>query len=86
MGFLTLRTPSGLGFIVVHTFSLVLQKISLHLTPPQHIHLKHKIKLSGNCPAGTTCYDFVVDVPSPLQKDLECVLDQHTKKPMLVMN
>jgi SWI/SNF-related matrix-associated actin-dependent regulator of chromatin subfamily D len=55
-------------------FSLVSQKISLHLTPPQPIHLEHKIKLSGNFPAGTTCYDFIVDVPSPLQKDLAAYL------------
>ncbi|KAJ6375388.1 hypothetical protein OIU77_000380 [Salix suchowensis] len=55
-------------------FSLVSQKISLHLTPPQPIHLEHKIKLSGNFPAGTSCYDFIVDVPSPLQKDLAACL------------
>ncbi|KAJ6748423.1 SWI/SNF COMPLEX COMPONENT SNF12-like protein ISOFORM X1 [Salix purpurea] len=55
-------------------FSLVSQKISLHLTPPQPIHLEHKIMLSGNFPAGTSCYDFIVDVPSPLQKDLAACL------------
>ena len=36
--------------------------------------MEHKIKLSGNFPAGTTCYDFIVDVPSPLQKDLAAYL------------
>ncbi|KAJ4835213.1 hypothetical protein Tsubulata_021039 [Turnera subulata] len=55
-------------------FALVSQKISQHLTPPQPIHLEHRIKLSGNCPAGTTCYDIIVDVPFPLQKDLAAFL------------
>ncbi|KAJ6374493.1 hypothetical protein OIU78_030076 [Salix suchowensis] len=55
-------------------FSMVSQRISLHLTPPQPILLEHKIKLSGNCPAGTACYDFIVDVPLPLQKDLAAYL------------
>jgi SWI/SNF-related matrix-associated actin-dependent regulator of chromatin subfamily D len=55
-------------------FSQVLQRISLHLTPPQPILLEHSIKLSGNCPAGTACYDFIVDVPLPLQKDLAAFL------------
>ncbi|KAJ6875784.1 SNF1-related protein kinase regulatory subunit gamma-1-like [Populus alba x Populus x berolinensis] len=55
-------------------FSQVLQRISLHLTPPQPILLEHSIKLSGKCPAGTACYDFIVDVPLPLQKDLAAFL------------
>ncbi|KAB5525127.1 hypothetical protein DKX38_022876 [Salix brachista] len=55
-------------------FSMVSQRISLHLTPPQPILLEHKIKLSGNCPAGTACYDFIVDVPLPLQNDLAAYL------------
>ncbi|XP_050223113.1 SWI/SNF complex component SNF12 homolog [Mercurialis annua] len=55
-------------------FAMVSQKISQHLIPPQSIHLEHRIKLSGTCPAGTTCYDIVVDVPSPLQKDLAAFL------------
>lgn len=55
-------------------FAMVSQKISQHLTPPQPIHLEHEIKLSGNCPSGTACYDIVVDVPFPLQKDLAAFL------------
>lgn len=55
-------------------FTMVSQKISHHLTPPQPIHLEHRVKLSGNCPAGTTCYDIVVDGPFPLQKDLAAFL------------
>ncbi|KAF2302640.1 hypothetical protein GH714_000549 [Hevea brasiliensis] len=55
-------------------FAVVSQKISQHLTPPQPIHLEHRVKLSGNCPAGTTCYDIVVDIPFPLQKDLAAFL------------
>ncbi|XP_002511197.2 SWI/SNF complex component SNF12 homolog [Ricinus communis] len=60
-------------------FAMVSQKISQHLTPPQPIHLEHRIKLSGNCPAGTTCYDIIVDVPSPLQKDLAAFLASSEK-------
>lgn len=55
-------------------FAMVSQKISQHLTLPQPIHLEHRIKLSGSCPSGTTCYDIIVDVPFPLQKDLAAFL------------
>lgn len=55
-------------------FAMVTQKISQHLTPPLPIHLEHKIKLSGNCPAGSTCYDVLVDVPFQLEKDMSAFL------------
>ncbi|KAK2409365.1 SWI/SNF complex component SNF12 protein [Trifolium repens] len=55
-------------------FALASQKISQHLSQPQPIHLEHKIKLSGNSPAGTACYDVQVDVPLPLQKDMSAFL------------
>ncbi|KAK7330614.1 hypothetical protein VNO77_24812 [Canavalia gladiata] len=55
-------------------FSVASQKISQHLSPPQPIHLEHKIKLSGNCPTGTTCYDVQVDVPLKLEKDMSAFL------------
>ena len=44
------------------------------MTPPQPIHLEHKIKLSGICPAGTTCYDVLVDVPFQLEKEMSAFL------------
>ncbi|KAG6633348.1 hypothetical protein CIPAW_12G042300 [Carya illinoinensis] len=56
-------------------FGMVTQKISQHLTPPPPIHLEHKIKLSGNCPAGTTCYDVLVDVPFQLEKEMNAFLE-----------
>ncbi|OAY29396.1 SWI/SNF complex component SNF12 homolog [Manihot esculenta] len=55
-------------------FTMVSQKISQHLSPPQPIVLEHKIKLSGNSPAGTICYDVVVDVPFPIQRELNALL------------
>ncbi|XP_010244613.1 PREDICTED: SWI/SNF complex component SNF12 homolog [Nelumbo nucifera] len=55
-------------------FSMVSQKISQHLSPPQPIHLEHKIKLSGNSPAGNACYDVLVDVPFPIQKEMSAFL------------
>lgn len=55
-------------------FAMVPQKISHHLSPPQPIHLEHKVKLSGNSPAGTTCYDVLVDVPLPLEKEMSAFL------------
>ncbi|KAJ6965499.1 SWI/SNF complex component SNF12 [Populus alba x Populus x berolinensis] len=55
-------------------FTMVSQRISQHLSPPQPIHLEHKIKLSGNSPAGTVCYDVVVDVPFPIQRELSALL------------
>ncbi|OVA19906.1 SWIB/MDM2 domain [Macleaya cordata] len=55
-------------------FAMVSQKISQHLSPPQPVHLEHKIKLSGNNPAGNACYDVLVDVPLPLQKEMSAFL------------
>ncbi|KAJ8750172.1 hypothetical protein K2173_014087 [Erythroxylum novogranatense] len=55
-------------------FTMVSQRISPHLFPPQPVLLEHKIKLSGNSPAGTACYDVVVDVPFPIQRDLSALL------------
>lgn len=60
-------------------FSLASQKISQHLSQPQPIHLEHKIKLSGNCPAGTACYDVQIDVPLPLEKDMSAFLTSMEK-------
>ncbi|GAB4828516.1 hypothetical protein Ancab_018175 [Ancistrocladus abbreviatus] len=55
-------------------FAMVSQKISPHLTPPQPIHLEHNIKLSGNSPAGNACYDVLVDIPFPIQRELNMLL------------
>ncbi|XP_009783278.1 SWI/SNF complex component SNF12 homolog [Nicotiana tabacum] len=55
-------------------FTAVTQKITPHLSPPQPIHLEHRIKLSGNNPAGTACYDVLVDVPFPIQRELNALL------------
>ncbi|KAL5860684.1 hypothetical protein ACOSQ4_001980 [Xanthoceras sorbifolium] len=55
-------------------FTMVSQRISQHLSPPQPILLEHKIKLSGNSPVGTACYDVLVDVPFPIQRELSVLL------------
>ncbi|XP_022989619.1 SWI/SNF complex component SNF12 homolog [Cucurbita maxima] len=55
-------------------FTMVSQRISQHLFPPQPIHLEHKIKLSGNSPVGTACYDVLVDVPFPIHRELSALL------------
>ncbi|XP_071725265.1 SWI/SNF complex component SNF12 homolog [Rutidosis leptorrhynchoides] len=55
-------------------FTMVSQKISPHLYSPQPIHLEHKIKLSGNMPAGNACYDVSVDIPFPIQRELSALL------------
>ncbi|XP_010104027.2 SWI/SNF complex component SNF12 homolog isoform X2 [Morus notabilis] len=60
-------------------FTMVSGKLAQHLSPPQPIHLEHKIKLSGNCPAGTTCYDVLVDVPLPLEKEMSSFLGNTDK-------
>lgn len=44
-------------------FSAVAQKITNLLASPKPIHVEHRIRLSGNCPAGNSCYDILVDVP-----------------------
>ncbi|KAJ9540515.1 hypothetical protein OSB04_027021 [Centaurea solstitialis] len=55
-------------------FSMISQRISSHLSPPQPIHLEHRIKLVGNSPTGNACYDVLVDVPAPVQKELNALL------------
>lgn len=55
-------------------FNMITQRISQHLSPPQPMHLEHTIKLSGNSPAGNTCYDLLVDVPFPLEKEMSAFL------------
>ncbi|PON95366.1 p53 negative regulator [Trema orientale] len=60
-------------------FTMVSQKISQHLFPPQPIHLEHKIKLSGNSPVGSACYDVLVDVPFPIQRELSVLLANSEK-------
>ncbi|CAI9111649.1 OLC1v1011932C1 [Oldenlandia corymbosa var. corymbosa] len=51
-------------------FAVASQKISQHLTSPKPIHLEHKLKLSGNSPAGNNCYDVLVDIPIQPEKEL----------------
>ncbi|XP_058093243.1 SWI/SNF complex component SNF12 homolog [Magnolia sinica] len=61
-------------------FAMVSQKITPHLAPPQPIHLEHRIRLSGSSPAGNACYDVLVDIPFPLQKEMSAFLantDKH---------
>ncbi|ONK77242.1 uncharacterized protein A4U43_C02F4540 [Asparagus officinalis] len=60
-------------------FSLVSQKISQHLTPPQPILLEHRIRLTGNGAVGNACYDVLVDVPFPLQKEMAMFLSNTEK-------
>lgn len=55
-------------------FSLVSQKISQHLSSPQPIVLEHRIRVSGNGAMGNSCYDVMVDVPFPLQKEMSAFL------------
>ena len=55
-------------------FIMVSHKITQHLTPLQPIHLEHRIKLSGNCPVESTCYDVLVDVPFPLEMEKSAFL------------
>jgi SWI/SNF-related matrix-associated actin-dependent regulator of chromatin subfamily D len=55
-------------------FTTVSQRISHHLFPPAPIVLEHQIKLSGNSPAGSACYDVTVDVPFPIQRELSALL------------
>ncbi|XP_051119331.1 SWI/SNF complex component SNF12 homolog [Andrographis paniculata] len=49
-------------------FSMVNQKLTPHLAPPGPIHLEHRVKLSGSCPSGDTCYDVLVDIPLFLEE------------------
>ncbi|XP_024519405.1 SWI/SNF complex component SNF12 homolog [Selaginella moellendorffii] len=55
-------------------FTSILNRLHQHLSAPQPIQLEHKIKLSGKNPAGNACYDIVVDVVTPLQKDMAMFL------------
>ncbi|CAD6216904.1 unnamed protein product [Miscanthus lutarioriparius] len=55
-------------------FAMLSQKISQHLSAPPPINLEHKIKLSGNGAHSSACYDVLVDVPFPLQKEMMAFL------------
>ena len=55
-------------------FTMALQKISQHLFPSQVILLEHMIKLSGNSPVGSACYDVMVDIPFPIQRELNALV------------
>lgn len=55
-------------------FTTAAQKLLEHLSQPKPIYLEHNIKLSGDCPSGTACYDVQVDMPIPLQKEMSAFL------------
>ncbi|CAO2831137.1 unnamed protein product [Amaranthus hypochondriacus] len=55
-------------------FTMVSQKISQHLSPPPPIQVEHHLKLSGSSPAGNACYDILVDIPFPIQRELSMLL------------
>ncbi|GKB34423.1 SWI/SNF complex component SNF12 [Tanacetum coccineum] len=61
--------------IIAAIWHYVKTRKRFHLSPPQPVHLEHKIKLLGNSPAGNACYDVLVDVPFPVQRDTnaECI-------------
>lgn len=60
-------------------FAAVIQKITEHLTSLKPIHIEHRIKLSGNSPAGST-YDVLVDVPFGLDEERTRFLASLEKK------
>ncbi|GKA16784.1 SWI/SNF complex component SNF12 [Tanacetum coccineum] len=60
--------------IIAAIWHYVKTRKRFHLSPPQPVHLEHKIKLSGNSPAGNACYDVLVDVPFPVQRELNALL------------
>ncbi|CAO2827607.1 unnamed protein product [Amaranthus hypochondriacus] len=55
-------------------FTMVSQKISQHLSPPPPIQVEHQLKLAGNIPAGNACYDILVDIPCPMQREFSMLL------------
>lgn len=61
-------------------FAAVIQKITEHLTSLKPIHIEHRIKLSGNTPAGSTSYDVLVDVPFGLDEERTRFLASLEKK------
>ncbi|KAL2630149.1 hypothetical protein R1flu_014835 [Riccia fluitans] len=60
-------------------FAFISNKLQQHLTPPPPIVLEHAIKLSGNMPVGHACYDVQVDIPAPLQKEMNAFLNNIEK-------
>ncbi|PNX75718.1 SWI/SNF complex component SNF12-like protein, partial [Trifolium pratense] len=61
-------------------FTKAAQKLLEHLSQPKPIYLEHNIKVSGDCPAGTACYDVQVDVPTPLQKEMSAFLASNSSE------
>ncbi|CAM6096489.1 unnamed protein product [Calypogeia fissa] len=60
-------------------FSFVSQKLHHHLSPAPPIVLEHTVKLSGKIPVGNDCYDVQVDIPAPLQKEMNAFLQNVEK-------
>ncbi|VAH47202.1 unnamed protein product [Triticum turgidum subsp. durum] len=60
--------------VEVDTRARVIAALWQHLAPPPPINLEHKIKLSGNGANSSACYDVLVDVPFPLQKEMTAFL------------
>lgn len=61
------------------SFTMLSQKISPHLSPPSPIDIDHRVKLSGSSPAVNACYDVLVDLPYPIQKDLDTIVEKSVK-------
>jgi SWI/SNF-related matrix-associated actin-dependent regulator of chromatin subfamily D len=55
-------------------FASVSSRLNQHLSPPQPIHLEHRMKVSGPMPASNACYDVSVNVPPPLLKEMSAFL------------
>lgn len=51
-------------------FASISARLKDHLSPPQPIHLNHRIRVSGSMPAGNACYDVSVNIPAPLLKEM----------------
>ncbi|CAM8930412.1 unnamed protein product [Rhodiola kirilowii] len=61
------------------SFTMVSQKITPHLSHPSPINVEHRVKLLGSSPVVHACYDVSVDLPFPIQKDLENIFDKTEK-------
>lgn len=51
-------------------FASISARLHNHLSPPQPIHLQHRIRVSGSMPAGNACYDVCVNIQTPLLKEM----------------
>ncbi|KAG1330914.1 SWI/SNF complex component SNF12 [Cocos nucifera] len=63
-------------------FASMPRRISQHLSAMPPIEIRHDVRLSGNAPGTDTCYDVLVNIPRPKNKEVRINLYANQEKKM----